>query len=129
MGNIGYSVTPNYLKDFVNSWHIDAEYVTKGENKVRFNPFKEKREADREWVLNLFNHDVDYIVDRIVQTRKEKLSDLETVQNTLKQGELITGKEAAEMGLVDEATTPHEFFAKLFEGKVYTMGPPKPTGL
>ena len=39
LGNIGTRMTPPYMKDFVEDWHVRFQYVHHGENKVRFNMF------------------------------------------------------------------------------------------
>jgi hypothetical protein len=43
LGNIGYRYTPWMLKDFIEKYDMNIKYVHKGENKIRFNKFKELR--------------------------------------------------------------------------------------
>ena len=55
LGNIGFRYTPWMLKDFIEKNELQVKYVHKGDNKVRFNKFKELRNEDVEWILDILN--------------------------------------------------------------------------
>ena len=75
LGNIGNRVTPKYLKDFVESWHVKLRYVHHGENKVRFNSFEPLKQKDVDWLLNMYRVRSKYVIDFIMEQRKDKVVD------------------------------------------------------
>ena len=54
LGNIGTRMTPRYLKDFIEDWHLRFKFVHHGENKVRFNMLEPIKQVDIDWAKNLF---------------------------------------------------------------------------
>uniref|UniRef100_A0A7S3IFF7 Peptidase S49 domain-containing protein n=1 Tax=Strombidium inclinatum TaxID=197538 RepID=A0A7S3IFF7_9SPIT len=117
MGNIGYRMTPWLMKEMLREklWDSKVEFRHAGENKVRFNRFKDLRQEDVEWALNLFNNRVDYIVDAIAKKRGTKLTN--EGRDLLASGETILGAEAHRLGIVDLLQTPDVYFHDKMPGQ------------
>ena len=49
------------------------EFVHKGENKVRFNPLKETRQADIDWFHELFKRRVDITVEHVFSRESSRV--------------------------------------------------------
>lgn len=55
IGNLGFRMTPWRLKNFTDHWEFQVKYVHHGDNKVRFNRFKELRDEDVQWIMNIWH--------------------------------------------------------------------------
>ena len=125
LGNIGTRITPSYTKDFIEDWHLSMRYVHHGENKVRFNQFEPIKQDDIAWAQNLFQTRIKFIVDSIIEQRKDKIENEEQLREYLSSGQHFYGPKAAELGLIDRVTTPDAYFQEYFKGELYTIGQPK----
>ena len=125
LGNIGSMNYWYYMKDFIEDWHLKAQYVHHGECKVRFNQFQPLKQADVDWMQNVYEQRTSFIVENLMETRKEKISDADGTRKFLQDGNFMFGSKALEMGLIDRVTTPDEFFIEHFAGQKYTIGEPK----
>ena len=74
IGNLGYRITPWQLKEFQQTWQFEARYVHHGENKVRFNRFRDLREEDVQWVMNIWHQLLDSIYTHLEEKRKGKIT-------------------------------------------------------
>lgn len=95
LGNIGQRVTPLYMKDLVEDWHLKFKYVHHGENKVRFNSFEPLKQADIDWIQALFKKRMDYVIDHIMRQRGSKISDPDKTRQYLAEGHHFYGPKAA----------------------------------
>ena len=109
------------------------EFVHKGENKMRFNPTKETKQVDIEWFHELFKRRVDITIEQVFKVETSRLmsslagnqqtpfggffskkdANMCEIRTRLEGGDSFFGDEAAEMGLVDAAITPDEFFSEM----------------
>ena len=64
IGNLGFRTTPYRLKEFTEHWEVQAKYVHHGDNKVRFNRFKDLREEDVQWIMNIWHKLLETIYDQ-----------------------------------------------------------------
>ena len=125
LGNIGGRLTPHYTKDFWESWYIKSSYVHRGENKVRFRADAPLKQTDIDWIMNVYKTRMNFIIDNLIETRKEKLTDAAEVRTFLEEGNSCYGKQALKLGLIDRIAGPDEFFQDHFGGEKYTIGEPK----
>ena len=109
------------LKQFLSSNQIGAKYVHKGDHKVRLNRLEEFTEADKQWVLALMRHRVELIADFASKARSSKVKDAEKFRQMLTEGRFYFGQEAVENGLIDEISTPEEYFARHFKGETFKI--------
>ena len=116
LGNIGSGNYWYYMKDLIEDWHLKVQYVHHGENKVRFNQFQPLKQGDVDWIKDIYNQRIAYIVDNLMETRKDKISDPEQTKKYLEEGNFMTAPKALEMGIIDRVTTPDEFFIEHFKG-------------
>lgn len=66
-----------------------------------------------------------FIVDNIVDKRKDKVGNVEELRSFLMAGNHFYGPKAKELGLIDGVTTPDAFFKEHFAGEKYTIGETK----
>jgi len=123
LGNLGYRITPYRLKQFCEHWQFEIRYVHHGENKVRLNRFKDLRDEDVQWILNIFNKQLASIVSFAQERRGDKLT--EAGLQKLKDGENFLGAEAEEHGLIDRATAPDVYLREILPDN--EIGIVKPT--
>lgn len=125
LGNIGSSLYTYYMKDFIEDWHLRMRYVHHGQNKVRFNQFEPLKQADIDWMQDIYRQRITYIVDNMMDCRKDKVTDPTGTRKLLEEGNFMFGPKALSLGLIDRVTTPDEFFTEHFGGQGYTIGEPK----
>ena len=131
---------------------MEFEIVHKGENKIRFDPFKETKQQDIEWFHDIFKRKVDMVCEHAFKVEGNRVffdaatdigiktdanpkgffankhANMAELRCKLEAGESFFGLEAAEEGLVDAATTPDQYFQDiLFKGQKYQIGNIKPT--
>ena len=68
------------------------------------------KQADVEWAQNLFQTRIKFMVDSIIELRKDKITDSESLREYLSSGNHFYGPKALELGLIDGVTTPDAFF-------------------
>ena len=49
MGDYGFYTKKFGLKDFMNEWNIQGEYLASGKNKIKLNPFEDLNSQDGVW--------------------------------------------------------------------------------
>lgn len=107
IGNLGFRTTPWRLKSFADHWEFQAKYVHHGDNKVRFNRFKDLRDEDIQWIMNIWHKLLDTIYEQAQEKRKGKIT--EEGMTLLKDGRTVLGKEAVGLGIVDQAIQPEVY--------------------
>jgi len=127
LGNYGRQTNHYYLKDFIGEWHLRAEIVHHGENKVRFNPLLPYKQADADWMRQLTSLHMTFMLDHLCERRKGKLEDEAGTRRYLEEGSFMFGPEAAKRGIIDAVTTPDSFFQDFFKGEAYSISVHEPS--
>ena len=76
MGDFGYSWSSLWYKNFAEKYNMKQEYITAGENKVKFDKFKEIKPEAEKWMKNylyLLEHELKV---NIIDQRSEKFERL-----------------------------------------------------
>ena len=73
IGRIGFTRTHTQYQKLFEDYDIQMEFVHKGENKMRFNPTKETKQADIDWFHELFKRRVDITVEQVFQVETSRL--------------------------------------------------------
>jgi ClpP class serine protease len=64
---------------------------------------------------------VDAIANFASKSRASKVKDSSKFKEILKEGRFYMGQEAVKNGLIDEITTPEEYFARHFKGEPFKI--------
>jgi len=49
LGDFGFYTKKFSVKDLMNDWKVEGEYIAEGKNKVKLNPFEDIHAQDGEW--------------------------------------------------------------------------------
>jgi ClpP class serine protease len=122
IGSIGFRMTPWMVKHLVNDTLMtDFKFVHQGENKVRLNRMEPHKQQDIDWALNMMNKMKDRVAKSTLEARANQIGRLDAdtqaeARQIITEGHSCYGYEAEKLGLIDEATTPEEYFEHRFKG-------------
>jgi len=123
VGSIGVVSSGFGLNGLLERIGVERRVHTAGTNKVRLDPFKPEKAEDVAWLESLQRKLHDRFVDWVKSRRGDKLAEAED----LFSGEVWTGDQAAELGLVDGLGTLREIVGKRFpEAEIAIAEPRKP---
>lgn len=97
-GSIGVIMETFGLKQILDKWGIESRVIKSGDFKDVGNPFKELTEQDRSYLKAITDDMYEQFVSAVAEGRK---LDLEKAKE-LAQGKIYTGRQAKNLGLVDE---------------------------
>jgi protease-4 len=100
VGSIGVIGSRVNAADLADRLGVEYEQLTAGEYKDAGTPLKEMTEDERDYLQNLIDDYYDQFVEGVVEGRD---LDAETVRDT--EARVYLGRQAAELGLVDELGT------------------------
>lgn len=103
-GSIG--VTASYLEftRLMEKYGIKYEELTSGEHKDMGSPFRNLTEDERELFRKTLDETRSYFIEKVAENRNMKYEEIEK----LATGQIYTGREAKELGLIDELGSREE---------------------
>ncbi len=125
IGSIGSYIPYLFqLEDFIEQYHISYEAVKAGTYKGMTDPFIKMNDADRAQLQSVVDSSYDQFITDIAQNRKLPIG----TAPEWAEGKLFTGKQALELGLVDELGTAYQAIAyiknkKLIDGDIEWVHP------
>lgn len=131
VGSIGAYMPFRFkLKDFINSYNIKYEAPKAGAYKNFTDPFVDTTPEQAAMIQELLNQTY-HEFTQSVASRRSKLSINQV--NTWANGKVFTGRQALELGLIDEVGVKSTAIAwikekALIEGKIDWVRPPHPSG-
>lgn len=98
IGSIGVVGGKMSLAGLYEKLGIASETFSRGANAAMFSSSTPFTDSQRIMLGNLMRQTYDQFIDRVLQTRKGKIGDIDKVA----RGRIFAGSQAAELGLVDE---------------------------
>lgn len=127
VGSIGVIMEFTNLEGLYNWAKVSRYSITTGKYKDSGAEYRQMRDDEREVFQSLVNDVLEQFVEAVATGRNLKVEEARAVAD----GRVFTGRQAKELGLVDEIGTREDAFkiaaemAKLEEGKYEIMEPPR----
>jgi len=123
VGSIGVVSRGFGMHGLLDRLGVERRLYTAGEHKARLDPFLPEKEDDVAWLTAMQAQLHDLFVEWVRSRRGSKLS----TDTELFDGEVWTGTQAAELGLVDGVGTLRAIVAKRFpDAEITTVEPRRP---
>lgn len=130
VGSIGSYVGFFKFKEFIEQWKIQYNVKQSGSYKTVMNPFTSTSEEKEKMLQELSDDVYEQLKQEVAASRKLPLNESEKWAN----GRIFTGKQALELGLVDELGSEYNAEQKIRElamiekdKKINWVKPPKPS--
>lgn len=132
VGSIGAYIQSFKLKEFINYHNIKYDAPKAGSYKNVTDPFIDATPEQMAMLQTLVNQTYQEFAQSVANARSKKLS-MKNV-NEWANGKIFTGRQALELGLIDElgSRSTAEAWIKekaMVEGKIEWVQPPKPSAL
>lgn len=124
VGSIGVVSAGFGLNGLLDKAGVERRVYTAGENKVRLDPFQAEKPEDVEWLKGLHADLHEQFKEWVKERRGAKLK---AEDDELFTGEVWTGSQAQQLGLVDGLGTIRSVIAKRFPDAELTIAEPKKT--
>jgi signal peptide peptidase SppA len=122
VGSIGVVSSGFGLDGLLDRIGVERRVHTAGTNKVRLDPFKPEKPEDVVWLESMQGKLHDLFVDWVRTRRGDKL---DSATQDLFSGEVWTGDEAKQLGLIDGLGTLREVIGKRFPGADIAIAEPR----
>ena len=121
LGSIGVVSAGFGLNGLLERFGVERRVHTAGPHKVRLDPFRPEKEEDVEWLKGLQAQLHDQFVDWVKQRRGDRLAE----DADLFTGEVWTGAQAVDLGLVDGVGNMRQVITERFPDAEITVAEPK----
>jgi len=121
-GSIGVIIQHVAYKKLVEKIGIEATAIKTGKFKDTLSPFRELTEEEKKYLQNLVNEALEQFIQAILKYRRNKIS--EEKLREIADGRIFTGRQALELGLVDEIGSLYDAIEKAKELSGYRDAKP-----
>jgi len=120
LGDFGFYTKRFSVKELMNDWKVEGEYIAEGKNKVKLNPFEDIHAQDGEWLQDLLKGLEGELKTEIQRNRgsffEHKGINQDTIESEIFKSTILTGENAAKYGLIDGVNTLNTILGDKYDG-------------